>query len=127
MVRVSAYAGLRLGELLALRWRDVDFPGQAITVGRAMSAGIETSTKSGRVRRVPLSEQAAAALDRVSRRLDFTDSDERVFCNALGRRWTTRRCAADTAAHRPLPAFARFAGTTSVIPTGRFWRLLESI
>jgi len=85
MVRVSAYAGLRLGELLALRWRDVDFEGQALTVGRAMSAGIESSTKSGRVRRVPLPDQAAAALDRVSRRADFVARDERVFCNAFGR------------------------------------------
>ncbi len=85
MVRVSAYAGLRLGELLSLRWRDVDFAGQIITVGRAMSAGIETSTKSGRVRLVPLVDPAAAALDRVSHRLDFTDPDELVFCNALGR------------------------------------------
>ena len=85
MVRVSAYAGLRLGELLALRWRDVDFEGQVITVGRAMRAGIESSTKSGRVRRVPLADPAAAALDRVSRRADFTAPDEMVFCNAFGR------------------------------------------
>lgn len=85
MVRVSAYAGLRLGELLALRWRDVDFAGQAITVERAMSADTETSTKSGRVRRVPLPDQVAAALERLSRRVDFTDPDELVFCNALGR------------------------------------------
>jgi integrase len=85
MVRVSAYAGLRLGELLALRWRDVDFAGQVITVGRALSAGVETSTKSGRVRRVPLVDPAPAALDRASRREDFTEPDELVFCNALGR------------------------------------------
>ncbi len=94
MVRVSAYAGLRLGELLALRWRDVDFDGHVITVGRAMSAGVETSTKSGRVRRVPLTDQAAAALDHVSRRSDFTDPDELVFCNTLGRtldHWALRR------------------------------------
>jgi len=50
-VRIAAYAGLRRGELLALRWRDVDFAGHAVTVGRAMSAGIESSTESGRVRR----------------------------------------------------------------------------
>jgi integrase len=85
LVRVAAYAGLRLGELLALRWRDVDFAGRALTVGRALSAGIESSTKSGRVRRVPLPDQAAAALDRLSRREDFTAPSERVFCNALGR------------------------------------------
>ena len=85
IVRVSAYAGLRLGELQALRWRDVDFVGHALTIGRTMSAGIESSTKSGRVRRVPLPDQAATALDRVSRRADFVAPDELVFCNAFGR------------------------------------------
>jgi integrase len=85
LVRVAAYAGLRLGELLALRWRDVDFAGHALTISRAMSDGVESSTKSGRVRRVPLPDQAAAALDRLSRRADFTARDEIVFCNALGR------------------------------------------
>src|SRR5205823_2646239 len=44
LVRVAAYAGLRLGELLALRWRDVDFAGHALTISRAMSAGVESST-----------------------------------------------------------------------------------
>jgi integrase len=54
-------------------------------VPRAFSAGLETSTKSGRVRRVPLPDQAAAALDRLSRRGDFTGYDELVFCNVFGR------------------------------------------
>ncbi|HVA19794.1 MAG TPA: tyrosine-type recombinase/integrase [Solirubrobacteraceae bacterium] len=85
MVRVASYAGLRLGELRALRWRDVDFAAHALTVARAISAGKELSTKSGRVRRVPLADQAAAALDRLSRRENFTDPDELVFCNVLGR------------------------------------------
>ena len=85
LVRVAAYAGLRQGELLALRWHDVDFTGHALTVGRAMSAGVESSTKSGHVRRVPLPDQAAAALDRLSRRGDYTGLDELVFCNVLGR------------------------------------------
>src|SRR5271154_4812450 len=84
-VRVAAYAGLRLGELLALRWRDVDFAGHALTISRAMSDGIESSTKSGRVRRVPLPDQAAGALDRLSKRENFIGENELVFCNALGR------------------------------------------
>ena len=79
IVRVAAYAGLRMGELLALRWRDVDFAGHALTISRAMSAGVESGTKSGRLRRVPLPDQAAAALDRLSRRDDFIDSGELVF------------------------------------------------
>jgi integrase len=85
LVRVAAYAGLRQGELLALRWGDVDFAGHALTVARAMSLGIESSTKSGRVRRVPLTDQVAAALDRLSRREHFTTPNDLVFCNVLGR------------------------------------------
>ncbi|MHB8690029.1 MAG: tyrosine-type recombinase/integrase [Solirubrobacteraceae bacterium] len=85
IIRVAAYTGLRLGELLALRWQHVDFAGSVVTVSRAMSAGTETSTKSGRVRRVALPEQAAAALDRLSRREHFTDESELVFVNPLGR------------------------------------------
>lgn len=85
LVRVAAYAGLRLGELLALRWHVVDFAGHALTISRAMSAGVESSTKSGHVRRVPMPDQAAAALDRLSRRENYTSRDELVFCNVLGR------------------------------------------
>jgi integrase len=85
IVRVAAYAGLRQGELLALRWHDVDFAGSALTIARAMSAGVESSTKSGHVRRVPLADQAAAALDRMSRREHFTTPSDLVFCNVLGR------------------------------------------
>jgi integrase len=85
MVQVAAYAGLRQGELLALNWRDVDFAGSALAIARAMSAGVESSMKSGRVRRVPLADQAAAALDRMSRREHFTSPDDLVFCNVLGR------------------------------------------
>jgi len=108
MVRVSAYAGLRLGELLALRWRDIDFEGQVITVGRAISAGVETTTKSGRVRRVPLVAPAAMVLARLGKRPDFTGSDERVFCNTLGRTLDVSvlrrrfRRAQDVAGLRPL-------------------------
>jgi len=85
IVRVAAYAGLRQGELLALRWPDVDFAGSALTVARAMSAGVESSTKSGRVRRVPLAQQAAHALERMSRREHFASPADLVFCNFLGR------------------------------------------
>lgn len=85
MVRVAAYAGLRIGVLLALRWGDVDFAGSALTVSRAISAGVLSSTKSGKVRRVPLADQAAAALERTSRREHFTSAADLVFCNALGR------------------------------------------
>jgi integrase len=84
-VRVAAYAGIRLGELLALRWRDVDWTGSALTISRSLSSGVEGTTKSGHVRRVPMADQAAAALERLSHRQDFVSPDDYVFCNALGR------------------------------------------
>jgi integrase len=47
---------------------------------------VETSTKSGKVRRVPLPDQAVGALNRLSERDDFTSREDLVFCNAIGRR-----------------------------------------
>jgi integrase len=83
LVRVAAYTGLRQGELRALRWRD--FGEGVITVARALSAGVESGTKGGRVRHVPLVPQAAEALERLHSRGDFTARDELVFCNWRGR------------------------------------------
>ncbi len=85
-VRVSAYTGLRLGELLALHWSDIDWAGAALNISKAISAGTETTPKSGKARRVPLPDQAMAALETLSRREDFTEPDQLVFCNpATGR------------------------------------------
>ena len=83
LVRVAAYTGLRQGELRALRWSDVG--DGVITVSRALSAGVESGTKGGRVRHVPLVPQAADALERLRERDDFTASDELVFCSWRGR------------------------------------------
>ena len=87
LVRVAAYAGLRRGELVALRWRDVDFERRKLVVRRAVSGDVEaSSTKSRRAREVPLADQAAGALARLSQRSDFASADDYVFCNRLGRR-----------------------------------------
>jgi integrase len=83
LVRVAAYTGLRQGELRALRWRDVG--DDVITVSRALSAGVESGTKGGRVRHVPLVPPAAEALERLRARGDFTARDELVFCTWRGR------------------------------------------
>ncbi len=107
-VRLSAYTGLRRGELIALRWKDVDWAGAKLTVSRALSAGVEGAPKSGHFRDVPLSDQAMAALERLSLRGDFTSPDDLVLCNpygrhldgtALGRRYNRAR---DAIGLRPL-------------------------
>lgn len=54
--------GMRLGELVALRWADVDFERGSLHVGRSWSHGHETTPKSGRSRTLPLSPELSAAL-----------------------------------------------------------------
>ena len=60
----AAFTGLRMGELLALRRRDVDFAGATIRVRASYYNGQLTTPKSGKVRAVPLASDVAAALRR---------------------------------------------------------------
>jgi len=76
---VAAYAGLRLGELRALRWRDVDFAKRLIHVRRAFTQKAEEVPKSGRARAVPMIDQVLVVLDELSRRDRFTGDDDLVF------------------------------------------------
>jgi len=80
----AACTGLRLGELLALRWSGVDLAGEVVIVSRAMSAGQEASTKSRRARPVPLAEQATTELRALLRRGIFTSQSDHVFCRPDG-------------------------------------------
>ena len=68
LILAAAYAGLRLGELRALRWRDIDFERRIIHVRRSYSLANEDVPKSGRARAVPLVDQVARVLDALSRR-----------------------------------------------------------
>ena len=54
--------GLRLGELAALRWTDVDFVARKVHVRRSYSHGHETIPKSGKGRSLPMSPQLFTAL-----------------------------------------------------------------
>ena len=81
----AAFTGLRLGELLALRWEDVDFEADAIRVRRNWTAGREGTPKSGRGRAVPMMEEVAQALARLGQRERFTGQQDIVFCDEVGR------------------------------------------
>jgi integrase len=80
----AAFTGLRMGELLALRWRDVDFTNSVVRVRASYSAGVVTSPKSGKVRSVPLAPDVAAALARLGQRQFWTGDDELVFVGEVG-------------------------------------------
>jgi len=108
MFIVAAFTGLRLGELLALRWRHVHFPDAKLIVEASWSAGQLTSPKSRKWRAVPMADQPASALARLSERERFVGAYDLVFSNAVGeyldpsavrRRY---RRAQDAAGLRPL-------------------------
>ena len=80
----AAFTGLRAGELLALRWRDVDFAGSVVRVRASYAGGALTTPKSGKVRSVPLAPEVAKALAKLSQRERFTEEDELVFAAASG-------------------------------------------
>jgi integrase len=81
----AAFTGLRIGELLALRWGDVDFEADTIRVRRNWTAGGEGTPKSGRGRAVPMVEEVAQALARLGQRERFVGDQDLVFCDLLGR------------------------------------------
>lgn len=81
---VAGFTGLRQGELRALRWRHVRFADRTVLVVAGLSAGIESTTKSGKWRAVPLAREAFVALDALSRREWFTGPDDFVFCGPAG-------------------------------------------
>jgi integrase len=80
----AAFTGLRMGELLALRWRDVDFELQAIRV-RASYTHRQLGTPKNRTgRTVPMIGRVASTLGRLRQRAPFVGIDDLVFCGESG-------------------------------------------
>jgi integrase len=84
--------GLRLGELLALRWPDIDLNGRFIEVRGNLVAGRLTTPKNGKTRRVDMSAQLTdtlRALLRARKRETLKNGwgnvPEWVFCRESGR------------------------------------------
>jgi integrase len=59
---MAARTGLRLGELLAVRWGDIDFNSRFVWVRQSYRRGQFTPPKNGKDRKVDMSDQLAATL-----------------------------------------------------------------
>lgn len=110
---VAAMCGLRKGECLGLRWRDVDFDGRRIRVRTQLARGdLERAPKSGEGRPVPMAGVVAAALIELRDASTWTRPDDFVFADpSTGRRlaWTpTRRRYLLALASAGLELFSRF-------------------
>ncbi len=87
MVLLAQRAGLRQGELLALRWEDVDLVAGRLLIRQSVTRGVVTEPKSGKGREVPLSEDARKAL-KAQRHL----RGPLVFCTDDGRMLGKHEC-----------------------------------
>lgn len=74
--------GLRQGELIALRWRDVDWKARLIRVRRNYTRGRFGTPKSRRSSRaVPMPGRVAVELERHFEHSSYTGDDDLVFCH----------------------------------------------
>jgi site-specific recombinase XerD len=80
----AAMTGMRQGELLALRWRDVDWQAKRIRVRRNYTRGHWSTPKSrSGERSVPLSRKVEAEMRAHLHRTEFAGEDDLVFANPL--------------------------------------------
>ena len=80
----AAFSGLRLSELLALRWRCVDFERESIRVESGFTLGREGLPKSNRERAVPMAPEVLQALARLGQRANWVADHDLVFAGELG-------------------------------------------
>ena len=88
MVTLALRTGLRLGELRALRWQDVDLRNARLVVRRAAWQNLVGVPKSGRARGVGLSGQVVCALQALEQR----GGDLTVFCDDKEQMLTKGAC-----------------------------------
>ena len=87
MIFFALRTGVRFGELTELRWSDIDWVNNQVTVSRAWARGGVRPPKSGKPRIIPLSPETVVLL----RGIRHTHG-ELVFCKPDGGRHIHRRC-----------------------------------
>jgi integrase len=82
MYLAAAMTGMRQGELLALRWRDIDWPARRVRVRRSFVRGEFGTPKSKRSSRsVPLADRLAGELDLLHKETHFGSDEDLVFAH----------------------------------------------
>ncbi|MDD2656850.1 MAG: tyrosine-type recombinase/integrase [Patescibacteria group bacterium] len=66
MIQVALCTGVRLGELVALKWSDVDFSSKTLNVQRSITVGIEGTPKSNKGRKIPIIKPLVELLSKLN-------------------------------------------------------------
>ncbi len=128
--------GMRRGEALGRRWSDVDLDRRVLSIRRAIVRGALTSPKSGRVRKIRMTDALASELfDLLAERRQETlgrgwpEVPEYVFCSEVGtaldernvtRVWARIRRRAQKRGVRPLKLHcARHTWATFALQAGK--------
>jgi integrase len=93
-VLISVWTGVRIGELVELRWRDVRWADQRLDVRRSYGQNGIKAPKSDHGRSVPMTPDLVALLDGLSKREYSTMVDDLVLVDRKGDRvnsFTLRR------------------------------------
>lgn len=83
---IAFYAGLRIGEIRDLPWRNIDFTRSLIRVESGYTHARRSTPKNQRARTVPLLPDVAQRLAVVAGREFFSGPDDYVVINTIGRR-----------------------------------------
>jgi integrase len=98
LVQFNFWTGLRIGELIALRWADIDFAAETISINKSIIYGIEKApkTKAG-VRAIRMLPQAKLALENqfgsTGAQFDYVfhcPTTDRQWSNNLIAKWWAR-------------------------------------
>ena len=82
MYLTAAMTGMRQGELLALRWLDIDWTAKRVRVRRNFVRGEYGTPKSKRsTRSVPLADRVGGALDRLYQSSAYQSDEDLVFAH----------------------------------------------
>lgn len=109
LVRLALSTGARQGELLALRWQDVDFEDRTLKIERTYQRGTFTEPKTRRSRRtIELSDDDVRLLKEHRERQKVTSIGGLVFCRSNG------QPLAGTSITREFQAHLKRAGLPSI-------------
>jgi integrase len=86
LIATAALTGMRRGELLAVRWRDVDYSNGRVWVRRSVGLGgaIKTPKTKKSIRPIALPPMLASELEALSKKSIFRAQDDLVFASERG-------------------------------------------